>query len=306
MSRQPNYWIVSPNIGRHEKRSEAWMVEAWKKIIRDEEVVVMGWGINEDRQTNPGGYIIGQRFAGIGDPSVQLGDVVFIARGRVNNDPVAVGVVASPSWEDDRFLDLHNGQPVQMRKLKNFRSLEGEDVSHLPLEKALPARPAMSWKPLNTRFNDPDIKKLCKWLDKQVESARDSEASRRKNKYGIESVDHDRLKEWCANHPEQLGLESVLEVPGAEEFYVCDPHTNDRCDVCFKMQGDRYAVIEVETNNPLQGVYQALKYKTLLCAKQGYEVTDGRVEAILVAWKIPSPVRGLCVKYGIKYHENRV
>jgi len=76
--------------------------------------------------------------------------------------------------------------------------------------------------------------------------------------------------------------------------------------VLFKWRGERYTVIEVETSDAKPGAYQALKYKTLLCASRGYSLTDNRVNAKLVAWKIPDDVRDFCDQYEIDYHEKRV
>lgn len=130
-------------------------------------------------------------------------------------------------------------------------------------------------------------------------------ARRKKYRGGAEGPDHRLLKEWCAHNPQQLGLSDVTSIPGRMEHPACDC-LQDRADVIFDMPGGRYAVIEVETNDPQPGAYQALKYKTLLCAQQGYPVDSDKVEAILVAWEVPADVRTFCEKYGVTCFAKRL
>ena len=91
--------------------------------------------------------------------------------------------------------------------------------------------------------------------------------SRELRKYGPsgESIDHRKLKEWILDHPEDIGLRGVLESHLEYEFF-----TGDRVDLLFDLEGDRYAVVEIETDNPLPGAFQALKYKVLKCAELGF------------------------------------
>ena len=125
----------------------------------------------------------------------------------------------------------------------------------------------------------------------------------RKYGRGGESPAHKQLKDWCANHPGELGLSNVRTVPGTKErSFIC----GDSADVMFEMTGNRYAVLEVETDTPKPGAHQALKYKTLLCAEKEIPVTSDDVTAILVAWKIPPDVRSFCDFYGITCVEKRV
>jgi len=142
----------------------------------------------------------------------------------------------------------------------------------------------------------------------QLENVKTGPAARQRKKYGYggEGTEHRQLKEWCANNPQGLGIQGVISIPGRTEYPPCGDNTSDSVDVVFEMPGGRYAVIEVETSNPQPGAYQALKYKTLLCADRGYPIDSDKVQAILVAWQIPQEVRSFCSTYGIDCHEKRV
>src|SRR5205814_5422778 len=121
-------------------------------------------------------------------------------------------------------------------------------------------------------------------------------------KYGPrgEGPDHKKLKEWIHDHPEDIGLHGVLKSHLEYEFL-----TGDRVDLLFDMQGDRYAVVEIETDNPLPGAFQALKYKVLKCAELGSDIKSSKVEAILVAWGEPED-RGFCQSYNVRFVKKRL
>lgn len=126
-----------------------------------------------------------------------------------------------------------------------------------------------------------------------------------RRKYGRtgEGLAHKALREWCAHNPQELGLQGVERIPGKAEYGFI---SGDIADVVFEMSGNRFATIEVETTNPEPGAYQALKYRTLLCAEKGMPVDSEAITALLVAWQIPQNVRKFCDKYGIKYFEKRI
>jgi len=125
---------------------------------------------------------------------------------------------------------------------------------------------------------------------------------RREHRWGPEGAEHKLLKEWCANNPQELGLKDVREIPGQMEYPFI---SGDAADIVFELADDRYAVLEIETTDPEPGAYQALKYKTLLCAERGLPIESDRVQAVLVAWQVPSSVRDFCRRYGIQYLERR-
>ncbi len=89
---------------------------------------------------------------------------------------------------------------------------------------------------------------------------------------------------------------NVKEPPEIEYGFDC----GDCADILFKLGNERYAVVEVETDIPEPGAYQALKYKVLQCAELGFEIKSPNVEAILVAWSIPESTKELCAKYNIR------
>jgi len=117
----------------------------------------------------------------------------------------------------------------------------------------------------------------------------------RKYGSGGEGKEHKELKEWTAQHPESMGLSDV-EKTEIEYVFL----SGDAADIVFKFPANRYAVVEVETFDPLPGCYQALKYKVLKCAELGLEVLSPNVEAIVVAWSIPDNVKDFCTKYNIR------
>lgn len=122
-------------------------------------------------------------------------------------------------------------------------------------------------------------------------------------KYGPtgEGIEHKRLKEWIAQNPQEIGLKNVKRV---ETEYVFP--SGDTVDILFELDGNRYAVVEIETNYPDPGQYQVLKYKVLKCAELGKDIGCPDVEAILVAWTIPQEVRNFCKKYGIRFVEKKL
>lgn len=115
---------------------------------------------------------------------------------------------------------------------------------------------------------------------------------------GKEGKEHKRLKEWLAENYGLLGLTHVSKVE-IERPYI----SGDAADIVFSQENNSFAVVEIETTDPLPGVYQAIKYRTLLCAEKGLPLDSARVKAILVAWAIPENIRRLCKKYDVKSHE---
>ena len=283
MKREPQYWLLSPNV-----KNEPQSVDAWKERIMGSHFAIIG----ERDGREPWDL----RFVN----EVQKGDIILVGRRSEGNpDVLAYGMVDGPCTSR-----RHDGELVFCRLLKPFKLWKVEP----------PAVRLLDILPRNRTLTQlhPDEyeshKTLCDWMKMRLEAETASAVSAKSSKYGHggESSDHKKLKEWCSNHPEQLGLSDVLEVPGEMEYPPCGENTNDLADVFFTMPGGRYAVIEVETSNALPGAYQALKYKTLLCAHLGYLVTDNRVKAKLVAWEIPDEVRDFCDQYGIDCHEQRV
>lgn len=122
-------------------------------------------------------------------------------------------------------------------------------------------------------------------------------------KYGStgEGENHKRLKEWVAGNPGFLGLKSVTNIE--VDSHVFPP--GDTPDIVFTCNG-RIAVVEIETECPMPGAYQALKYKTLVCAERGLDIQSSAVTSFLVAWVIPEDVKRFCDRYGIQTKVKRL
>jgi hypothetical protein len=121
------------------------------------------------------------------------------------------------------------------------------------------------------------------------------EVLERKYGPGGEGPAHKRLKELILNNPEKLGFGIVLK---AHEEYGFD--SGDRADIVFDLQKGRYAVVEIETDNPMPGAFQALKYKVLKCAELGLDIKSTKVEAMLVASTKPEDMT-FCGKYDVHF-----
>ena len=112
---------------------------------------------------------------------------------------------------------------------------------------------------------------------------------------GGEGERHRRLKEYVAQHPEELGL-------GAGRGRVEHPFvTGDRVDVLIKLDSGEHCVVEIEVEgrrSTLVGAHQALKYRALRTA----ELDDGTEppHACLVAYHIPPSTREFCERHGVR------
>ena len=152
-----NYWITSPNVDGSGK-----CVEQWKNEICRRHVAIMGWDPNVVSNN------MGPRFAGIGHPSVQIGDVVLIGRSRTRREMVAVGIVDSEYWSERLEPHPHNDL-VYLRHLEPFVLLE--DVPEdLPLDSVLPHSKAMTEHPLS--LDRPDHRKVIHWVDEILTEGR--------------------------------------------------------------------------------------------------------------------------------------
>jgi len=118
----------------------------------------------------------------------------------------------------------------------------------------------------------------------------------RKYGHGGEGEEHKNLKQWVATHPESIGLTNVTR-PHIEYVFP----SGDAADIVFELPSHRYAVVEVETWNPLPGCYQALKYKVLKCAEIGLEIDSPNIEAIVVARISSREIKDFCSKYGLRF-----
>jgi hypothetical protein len=135
----------------------------------------------------------------------------------------------------------------------------------------------------------------------RYQTAQRNRAIQKKYGPGGEGADHKRLKEWLANNPEELGLPSVAV--GQTEYPF--QFSGDRADIMFTLPKNRYAIVEVETSDPMPGAYQALKYRVLRCAELGIRIDSPRVKSFLVAWLRPEDI-GFCRKYGVRFFRKKL
>lgn len=122
-------------------------------------------------------------------------------------------------------------------------------------------------------------------------------------KYGGagEGDEHKKFKEWVAENPKSIGLFDVKGSPKKECSFI----SGDMVDILFEREDGKFAVVEIETDNPEPGFYQALKYKILKCAEAKIDITSPDVKAILVAWSVPDSLKELCNQYNVEFHEIR-
>jgi hypothetical protein len=140
-------------------------------------------------------------------------------------------------------------------------------------------------------------KKVIKKIEKEREKRKRASIARKYPRG--EGKKHRKLKEWVAGHPGFLGLRDVIK-QSIEDRIEYEFSSGDRADVVFLRKLNKYAVVEVETDDPFPGAHQALKYKVLMCAKEGLDVKSPDVSAFLVARHVPPEVKKFCKKYGIR------
>ena len=118
---------------------------------------------------------------------------------------------------------------------------------------------------------------------------------------GGEGKEHRELKEYLAKHPERLGLKD----PERREMeWIFE--SGDRADLVFWNKRGGITLVEIETDIPVPGAHQLIKYRALLCAQNGWRLGTPRVSAILVAWSVPAEVRECCRMYGMSWQEHRL
>lgn len=121
-------------------------------------------------------------------------------------------------------------------------------------------------------------------------------AQYRKYGRGGEGPDHKQLKNRIAAYPELLGY---TDVHYKKKEYVFP--SLDSADVYFSCVSGQHVVVEVKPYSAEKGaVYQALKYRTLMCAENDLKISDPSVEAWVVAFDIPPAIQNLCKRYSIK------
>lgn len=114
---------------------------------------------------------------------------------------------------------------------------------------------------------------------------------------GGEGEFHLKLKEYVAANPKIIGLEED-SAPIAEYFFI----SGDRADIVFGTGPDTWSIVEIkngEVAELVKGIYQVIKYRALLQAEKGHGLPV-QVDAILVAYQIPSEISLFAAKFGIR------
>lgn len=115
----------------------------------------------------------------------------------------------------------------------------------------------------------------------------------RKYGQGGESLDHKRLKEYVSKHPELVGLNKTTKVKVEHSFI-----SGDMVDILFT-DHSKDVVVEIELDNVIPGIHQAIKYRALRCSQRGLKLDSKLVETFVVAWSFSKSEMDLCKKYGI-------
>ncbi|MBU4185357.1 MAG: hypothetical protein KKI12_01520 [Proteobacteria bacterium] len=116
-----------------------------------------------------------------------------------------------------------------------------------------------------------------------------------------ESEEHKRLKEFIANNPEAVGLEKGSKKGIVEYLFP----SSDKADVVFK-NGSKYLGVEVKSlisndDDINRGIFQCVKYQSLLRAEQKALMLPPNARAVLVVErKLPSGLQNLSDILGIK------
>ena len=109
---------------------------------------------------------------------------------------------------------------------------------------------------------------------------------------GGEGEKHRTLKTYLANHPTLFG--EGLELVAIEYTF----QSNDRVDILFKDTAGTPVTVEVETDQPASGIWQAVKYKHFAAVEYG--IPCEQVRSILAAPRIPDNVKQECERLGIE------
>jgi hypothetical protein len=120
----------------------------------------------------------------------------------------------------------------------------------------------------------------------------------RKYGKGGESLEHKLLKEFVSKNPSKIGITEIDVNVNVEHKFI----SNDLVDILFYQNDKRSYVIEIELNNVLPGIHQAIKYRALRCSQLNLNLDDSNVKAIIVAWSFTESEIKLCQQYNIDYY----
>jgi hypothetical protein len=149
------YWIVSPNV-----TNQPPIISKWKKEILKLHSAMMGWSPDDYGHSQ-----LGPKFAGKTNNSVQVGDVVLVAR-RYQGEPDLVGFgVTNGNTQLTKFSFSENR--VQIRQLDPFITLS-ELPEDIPFNQVLQfTKSLVQLHPNSEQFNA--AWHVCNWMDEQLE-----------------------------------------------------------------------------------------------------------------------------------------
>lgn len=137
---------------------------------------------------------------------------------------------------------------------------------------------------------------------------KDYESSIRKglfSQHGSEGKKHKALKEYIYNHPERLGIKNVMQKE-MEHFLL----SGDRLDVYFLLKDGTQIAVEVKSSisdnaDILRGVYQCVKYDSILNAEQSVKGIHNTVKSLLVLeGEMPLSIASDAVALHIQFLDN--
>jgi len=126
-------------------------------------------------------------------------------------------------------------------------------------------------------------------------------SAQRKYGPGGEGAEHLSLKEWVHDHPEEFQIQGVSD-RGMEHRFA----SGDTVDILFSTAGGLDVVVEIETDDPLPGAHQLLKYRVLRCGQRRIPLESNSVRAVLVAWHVDENTEDFCSQYGITWFEKKL
>jgi hypothetical protein len=193
---------------------------------------------------------------------------------------------AIPMWRQGRFRYLEDDQVAAiLHDLKDVAQNETTQslISEL-LENDFTAFSKIR-PPITGALHENIVKKI--WL-------------RRKYGKGGESKEHKQLKEYISKNPDKIGLIKNQVKSFVEHPYV----SGDLVDILFQpLKGNNNTVVEIELDNVMPGIHQAIKYRVLRSSQLGFPLTNTDVKATVVAWKLNPQEKALCKKYDINFFE---
>jgi len=201
-----------------------------------------------------------------------------------------------------RRLPLLNAIVVNKQTKLPGESFLPEGTKHLSKEEYLQKYEELrdqvfkfaEWNDLLKEYGLTPIKKKQKDFDKEGREYSNMLERHREIK---ESKEHLFLKKFIYKNPQEIGIQR--DTHGCTEYAFI---SGDKCDVVFSWKGDNNAVVEVkvgERGELVKGIYQAIKYRSLLKAEKGHG-WDIPVSAHLVAYNIPKDIESFAEKFSIK------